>query len=428
METNENGQVISYEEYHPFGTSAYRTAKSGTDLSLKRYRFTNKERDDETGLYYFGVRYYAAWLGRWTSSDPGDFVDGLNMYQYAQNNPVKLVDEEGYNAVEPEKVEPKEGEGTNALGDAADEITVTASSLEEGREDDPPETIRDEEGGVINPNGGTSDFAEDWYSVVEGNLVMTNGTDYQVWNSETSEYDVGRKPAEWKGRAPLENIPYEKLQIGDIYKQSAPDPGGINYSTGIFGDSRKLQYAGNSSWVELERYSSLDTADYVTLFFPIGGGGGVSKILTWLGKFYAGKRLIFAARSIWKMPAKGPQSRGFVYEKMLKLKGLMKTSNFPTIDAFHKGVATSVKTMNLNAKSYQKGNAVYNKLKKYVDDLVNFKDTTWGGQTVLANDVKSKVLELGIPRGATQAQLKQVKKAVEYAKQEGVKFNYKVVK
>ncbi|WP_407655320.1 RHS repeat-associated core domain-containing protein [Aureispira anguillae] len=42
-------------------------------MNLKRYRFTNKERDDETGLYYFGVRYYAAWLGRWTSSDPSDF-------------------------------------------------------------------------------------------------------------------------------------------------------------------------------------------------------------------------------------------------------------------------------------------------------------------------------------------------------------------
>jgi RHS repeat-associated protein len=110
LETNENGQVISYEEYHPFGTSAYRTARSGTDLSLKRYRFTNKERDDETGLYYFGVRYYAAWLGRWTSSDPGDFVDGLNMYVYAQNNPVKLVDEEGYNAVEPENRDDKKKE------------------------------------------------------------------------------------------------------------------------------------------------------------------------------------------------------------------------------------------------------------------------------------------------------------------------------
>jgi RHS repeat-associated protein len=101
LETNELGQVISYEEYHPFGTSAYRTAKSGTDLSLKRYRFTNKERDDETGLYYFGVRYYAAWLGRWTSSDPGDFVDGLNMYVYVRNNPVMLVDEEGYEGEPP---------------------------------------------------------------------------------------------------------------------------------------------------------------------------------------------------------------------------------------------------------------------------------------------------------------------------------------
>lgn len=96
LETNETGQVISYEEYHPFGTSAYRTARSGTDLSLKRYRFTNKERDDETGLYYFGVRYYAAWLGRWTSSDPGGFVDGLNMYVYVRNNPVNGVDKEGY--------------------------------------------------------------------------------------------------------------------------------------------------------------------------------------------------------------------------------------------------------------------------------------------------------------------------------------------
>jgi RHS repeat-associated protein len=105
LETNENGQVISYEEYHPFGTSAYRTAKSNTDLSLKRYRFTNKERDDETGLYYFGVRYYAAWLGRWTSSDPGGFVDGLNLYVYVRNNPVNGVDELGYET-DPPPVDP----------------------------------------------------------------------------------------------------------------------------------------------------------------------------------------------------------------------------------------------------------------------------------------------------------------------------------
>ncbi len=95
LETNSNGDVISYEEYHPYGTTAYRSGKSGVDLSLKRYRFSGKERDDETGLYYFGARYYAPWLGRWTSSDPAGFVDGTNLYRYCSNNPIMLRDPNG---------------------------------------------------------------------------------------------------------------------------------------------------------------------------------------------------------------------------------------------------------------------------------------------------------------------------------------------
>ncbi len=95
METDENGVVISYEEYHPFGTSAYRSSKSSSDMSLKRYRFSGKERDDETGFYYFGARYYAAWLGRWTSSDPGGFKGGFNLYKYCSNNPIMFHDPNG---------------------------------------------------------------------------------------------------------------------------------------------------------------------------------------------------------------------------------------------------------------------------------------------------------------------------------------------
>ena len=95
LETDATGNVISYEEYHPFGTSAYRVSKPDKDFSLKRYRFSGKERDDETGLYYFGARYYAASLGRWTSSDPAGFVSGFNLYRYCSNNPVMFHDPNG---------------------------------------------------------------------------------------------------------------------------------------------------------------------------------------------------------------------------------------------------------------------------------------------------------------------------------------------
>ena len=107
IEANELGQVISYEEYYPYGRSAYRAVASGVDLSLKRYRFTGKERDEETGLDYFGVRYYASWLGRWTSGDPGGFVDGLNLYRYVRNNPVNGVDNLGYETEPPPITFPK---------------------------------------------------------------------------------------------------------------------------------------------------------------------------------------------------------------------------------------------------------------------------------------------------------------------------------
>ncbi len=95
LETDDNGNIISYEEYHPYGTSSYRVSKPGSDISLKRYRFSGKERDDETGFYYFGARYYAPWLGRWTSSDPAGMTAGYNLYRYCSNNPIMYHDPNG---------------------------------------------------------------------------------------------------------------------------------------------------------------------------------------------------------------------------------------------------------------------------------------------------------------------------------------------
>ncbi|MBK6520310.1 MAG: RHS repeat-associated core domain-containing protein [Polyangiaceae bacterium] len=66
------------------------------EVSARRYRYTGKERDDETGLYYHGARYYACWLGRWTSADPlGIGADGPGLYNYTRGSPVVLVDPTG---------------------------------------------------------------------------------------------------------------------------------------------------------------------------------------------------------------------------------------------------------------------------------------------------------------------------------------------
>ena len=50
LELDKDGGLISYEEYHPYGTTAFQAMNSAAEVSLKRYRYTGKERDEETGF------------------------------------------------------------------------------------------------------------------------------------------------------------------------------------------------------------------------------------------------------------------------------------------------------------------------------------------------------------------------------------------
>ncbi|MBS1910851.1 MAG: hypothetical protein JST22_02580 [Bacteroidetes bacterium] len=94
LELDENADVLSYEEYFPYGSTSYQAVRAGTDTP-KRYRYTGKERDEENDLYYNGARYYAPWLGRWTSCDPLGVEDGPNVYLYVHCNPVAMSDPSG---------------------------------------------------------------------------------------------------------------------------------------------------------------------------------------------------------------------------------------------------------------------------------------------------------------------------------------------
>jgi len=98
IELDETGQLVSREEYYPYGGTAVWAAQSDLEVKYKITRYSGRERD-ASGLYDYGFRYYAPWLGRWLNPDPGSTVDGLNLFRMARNNPATLWDNSGLSPV-----------------------------------------------------------------------------------------------------------------------------------------------------------------------------------------------------------------------------------------------------------------------------------------------------------------------------------------
>jgi RHS repeat-associated protein len=59
LDDSENANILTFEEYYPYGARSFSSGKSDAVVSLKRYRYSGKELDNESGLYYYGARYYA---------------------------------------------------------------------------------------------------------------------------------------------------------------------------------------------------------------------------------------------------------------------------------------------------------------------------------------------------------------------------------
>jgi RHS repeat-associated protein len=95
LELDDQGRVISYEEYYPYGSTAYQGVDKQIKSAAKRYRYTGKERDKETGLNYHSARYYIPWIGCWLSADPLGIKDSVNCFSYAKNNPILYHDKNG---------------------------------------------------------------------------------------------------------------------------------------------------------------------------------------------------------------------------------------------------------------------------------------------------------------------------------------------
>lgn len=94
LELDDDGNIVTMEEYYPYGGTSVWTARSMVEADYKTIRYSGKERD-ATGLYYYGYRYYQPWASRWLSSDPAGTLDGLNLFRMVRNNPVTLIDKDG---------------------------------------------------------------------------------------------------------------------------------------------------------------------------------------------------------------------------------------------------------------------------------------------------------------------------------------------
>ncbi len=112
--TDSMGRVKTLYDYYPFGGTRL---DSSDGLHVSAYQYTGKEKDEETGLNYFGARYQNADIGRFTQSDPltqnlsddkslvekfGKNIDQvlanpqqLNAYSYTINNPIRYIDPDG---------------------------------------------------------------------------------------------------------------------------------------------------------------------------------------------------------------------------------------------------------------------------------------------------------------------------------------------
>ena len=318
--TNHNGLLHERLEYTPYGELWIDWKSDLAPEDGTPFRFTGKEMDAETKLYYYGARYLDPRTSRWLSVDPamGEYIPGapvddevrrknqnlpnggifnyisLHVYNYSNNNPIGFLDPNGE--------EPKLATAWNAAN---------------------------------------LDFGRDYMGLAQANF---------------SEGHYG----------------WAALMVGDALAEAAYD---------TFGFFSVASLAGR-----------------------IGAGTvSASTVATATG-----------SASVWALK---PFERGRTIEQSL---GMNLPSNFPTIDKFINGVATSIKSLDLGAKSYQNMSKLTSTLTKYVNSVASFNGRQWGNANVPASQITSRALELAVPSLGTAAQQAALQNVAAYAKSVGV--------
>jgi RHS repeat-associated protein len=152
---NASMQVTHSNQYSPYGE-----IESASGSVPQPFRFTGREYDSETGLYYYRAKYYDPELGRFISEDPIGLEGGINLYAYVGNNPVNNRDPSGLyqQAADGDTIPiPLEGLVVTGKRQGGDVTVITFQSFPNARGGDNSDTCMvPESGGARFGQGGSA--------------------------------------------------------------------------------------------------------------------------------------------------------------------------------------------------------------------------------------------------------------------------------
>ncbi len=226
---------------------------------------------------------------------------------------------------------------------------------------------------------------DDWVHFSPGNRI-DELADFAEWIANAKPED---EPAL---RAEVKRLFYD---VGDIYGGDAVNA--------IISDAVEpgLSTENRTEILDsLDRYTHTDPADMATVQTTAAVGG---VLLGLPGELAAEAQVIAPALEsaevmvpsrVWKL---GWAARGQAIDRIF---GNTLGFNFPVIDAFVDGLVTSIKSIDLNAGTYQSGARLLARINKYVDDLSRFDGAKLNDIEVKSSDIEARVLRLVIPKGS----------------------------
>jgi RHS repeat-associated protein len=202
--TNLDGEIVQHIEYVPFGEVFIEERNNTWNTP---YLFNAKELDEETGLYYYGARYYDPRISLWLSVDPkAADAPGWSPYRAFFNNPLRFIDPDGLFEIETGKIE--KGDNLTAIAKQLNDKFKTNLTVDQ----------------IAKAND-----IKDANKIKTGNFIKLPGADVELnfdlksLKATDANYSIDMPGLEWKGTSGREG--YQSSEFQDV-QDKGPIPEG----------------------------------------------------------------------------------------------------------------------------------------------------------------------------------------------------------